>query len=108
MTLNSLAPVESAVSDKPANGHPPRNGSGHGDGGGQDGGGEGGAGDRRPQPFGRRRSFWPFFLDLGLVLALFGFIITGRPLMVIGGILFVVALVGWIREARTDFASLSE
>jgi hypothetical protein len=47
-------------------------------------------------------------LDLGVVLTLFGLIITGRPLMVVGGILFVVALVGWIREARTDFASLSE
>jgi hypothetical protein len=47
-------------------------------------------------------------LDLGLVLALFGLIITGRPLMVIGAIIFVVALAGWIREARADYSNLSE
>jgi hypothetical protein len=114
MTLNRLAPVEAEALERPTNGHPPKNGRGHGQGDGQ-GGGYGGAGggdgerdDRPPRPLRRRRSFWPFLLDLGLVLTLFGLIITGRPLMVVGGILFVVALVGWIREARTDFASLSE
>ena len=41
-------------------------------------------------------------------MALFGLIITGRPLIVIGGVLFVVALAGWIREARADYLRLKD
>ena len=67
-----------------------------------------GAGDQPPPPPKRPRSYWPFLLDLGLVLALFGLIITGRPLMVVGAVIFVVALVGWIREARADYSSLAD
>jgi hypothetical protein len=114
--------VESDVSER-TNGHPPVHGGGHGHGHGNGkgngrgglGGGQGGADDndsqdneRSPQYYRRRRSFWPFVLDLGLVLALFGLIITGRPLIVIGAIVFVVALAGWIREARADYSNLSE
>ena len=47
-------------------------------------------------------------LDLGLAMALFGLIITGRPLIVIGGVIFVVALTGWIREARADYSRLKD
>jgi hypothetical protein len=47
-------------------------------------------------------------LDLGLVLVLFGLIITGRPLIAIGAVIFVVALIGWIREARADYSSLRD
>jgi hypothetical protein len=122
MTLMPPAPaeVESEVSER-TNGHPPANGHGRGQGNGNGhgrgglGGGQGGPGDddsqdneRSPQYYQRRRSFWPFVLDLGLVLALFGLIITGRPLIVIGAIIFVVALAGWIREARADYSNLSE
>jgi hypothetical protein len=56
----------------------------------------------------RRRSIWPFLLDLGLASALFGWIITGRFLIVIGGVLFVVALIGWIREARAEYVALRD
>lgn len=59
-------------------------------------------------PPARRRSVWPFLVDLGLVMALFGLIITGRPLIVIGGVLFVFALVGWVREARAEFRNLPD
>lgn len=67
------------------------------------------AGDSAPYtPPARRRSVWPFLVDLGLVMALFGLIITGRPLIVIGGLLFVFALVGWLREARAEYRSLAD
>ena len=59
-------------------------------------------------PPAKRRSVWPFLTDLGLVMALFGLIITGRPLMAIGAVLFVVALIGWFREARAEFQNLAE
>jgi hypothetical protein len=47
-------------------------------------------------------------LDLGLVMMLFGLIIVGRFLIPIGAVVFVVALTGWIREARSDFSGLSD
>jgi hypothetical protein len=56
----------------------------------------------------KRTSFWPFLMDVGLVLALFGLIITGRFLIVIGAVIFVIALLGWLREAREDFSRLSD
>ena len=56
----------------------------------------------------RRRSIWPFLLDLGVVMALFGLIIIGRFLIVIGAVLAVVALIGWIREARAEYSRLAE
>ena len=55
-----------------------------------------------------RRSVWPFLLDLGLVMMLFGWIIIGQFLVVIGAVIFVVALTGWIREARAEFSSLRD
>ena len=59
-------------------------------------------------PPAKRRSVWPFLTDRGLVMALFGLIIAGRPLMAIGAVLFVVALIGWFREARAEFQNLAE
>jgi hypothetical protein len=59
-------------------------------------------------PPAKRRSYWPFLVDLGLVLALFGLIIAGRPLIVVGAAIFVVALGGWLREARAEFARLPD
>ena len=41
-------------------------------------------------------------------MMLFGLIIIGRFLIVIGAVVFVVALTGWIREARKDYSSLAD
>jgi len=56
----------------------------------------------------KRRSVWPFLTDFGLVMALFGLIIAGRPLIAIGAVIFVAALIGWVREARAEFSGLAE
>ncbi len=113
MGLSTPAPVKPGPpTEKSRNGFEPphRNGVG---GNGHDSDGHGGTGwpGEAPQPDGaprRRRSLWPFVLDLGLALALFGLVITGRFLIVIGAVLFVVALAGWIREARSEYSHLQE
>ena len=111
------APLKPALPNR-GNGHPPANGNGHsrgngnGHGGHDQNGGDGTNGqddpEAAPQPPKRRRSIWPFLLDLGLVLMLFGLIIIGRFLIVIGAVIFVVALTGWIRDARKDFSGLAD
>jgi hypothetical protein len=110
MTLTAPAPVKPGA-DRP-NGHPPANDNGHnGHGGhiGHDGHNGWSEPERAPQPPPRkRRSIWPFLLDLGLVMMLFGLIIIGHFLIVIGALVFVVALTGWIREARKDYSSLAD
>lgn len=64
----------------------------------------------------RRTSVWPLLLDFGLVLAGFGLIIL-RPLVgewpgniaiAVGVVLFSVALVGWLREARQEYKQLKD
>jgi hypothetical protein len=111
MTL--IAPPPAPVRPAPptrTNGHPPANGNGHnghdGNGNGHHDGQEGP--DDAPRPPKKRRSIWPFLLDLGLVMMLFGVIIAGRFLIPIGAVVFVVALAGWIREARKDFSGLAD
>jgi hypothetical protein len=93
-------------------GGPPTNGHGHGNGhGGQSGNGNSDGHDEpdnAPRPPKKRRSIWPLLLDLGLVMMLFGLIIVGRFLIPIGAVVFVVALTGWIREARSDYSSLAD
>lgn len=59
-------------------------------------------------PPAKRRSYWPFLVDLGLVMALFGLVIAGRPLIVVGLVIFVAALIGWLREARAEFSRLPD
>jgi len=105
------SPAELAAGGSPPNGH----GNGRQTGGGSSSGGDGDQGsglehgDEVPARFlRRRRSIWPFLLDLGVVLALFGLIITGRYLIVVGAAVAVVALFGWIREARAEFSRLSD
>ena len=89
-------------------GHNGHNGHGAGLGSGGDSGPvEPEAEPYRP-PTKSRRSIWPFLLDLGLVMMLFGWIIIGQFLVVIGAVIFVVALTGWIREARAEFSSLRD
>lgn len=64
----------------------------------------------------RRNSVFPFLVDLGVVLGIFGVIIVG-PLysalagwivLAVGGVLALSALVGWVREARADYQSLAD
>ena len=100
MTLEAPPPVRTPAPVKPSNGfHPPPGdgyrGNGHGGSGGKGSGGMGSGGTgwpgEGPQPEGqpppaRRRSIWPLILDLGLAMALFGLIITGRFLIVIGAV----------------------
>ncbi|MCC7360230.1 MAG: cytochrome c oxidase subunit 4 [Anaerolineales bacterium] len=68
-------------------------------------------GDDGEAPFtppAKRRSYWPVLVDFGLVMALFGLIIAGRPLIVVGAIIFIAALIGWVREARAEFSRLPD
>ncbi len=98
MTIKVPAPVKPGGPDKTGGDNLPPNGH------------HTGWPEEAPEPRfpARRRSIWPFLLDLGLALALFGLIITGRPLIVIGGVIFVVALVGWLRDARADYTRLKD
>lgn len=50
-------------------------------------------------------SFWPFLLALGIAMSLIG-VITKVEVVVIGLLLTVVSLGGWIREARHEYRSL--
>lgn len=57
----------------------------------------------------KRNSIWPFLMDTGIVTVLMSWIIfRSGPFVVLGALLAVIALVGWIREARTDFSKLSD
>jgi hypothetical protein len=103
MSAPAPTPVKPSVPERLYNGQPPGNGHGNGNGHG---------GDHKPQEpawrRARRNSIWPFLLDLGVVMALFGLIIAGRPLIAIGGVLAIVSLAGWIREARAEYARLED
>ena len=50
-------------------------------------------------------SFWPFLLAIGIAMSLIG-VITKVPVVVIGLIITLVSLGGWIREARHEYRSL--
>lgn len=106
--MTAPAPIKPSLPERTGGARPPNGGNGQGNGHGN--GHNSGWPEEAPAPQGpkRRRSIWPFLLDLGLAMALFGAIITGRPLIVIGGVLFVVALAGWIREARADYSRLKD
>jgi hypothetical protein len=121
MTLAAPPPVDIEELEERVEGLIPRppdhtgNGghNGHnGHGTGPDGEGPGGPAEPEDEPYRpptkSRRSIWPFLLDLGIVMMLFGWIIIGQFLVVIGAVIFVVALTGWIREARAEFSSLRE
>ena len=116
MALPTLTPTQ--PEPPPALGHagpPPRNGEGRYLTGGGNGHGDGGDEPEQPSqpeplPAKKPRSPWPFLLDVGWVMALFGLIIFGTrsPLIVIGAVIAVVALIGWIRDARAEFRRLSD
>jgi hypothetical protein len=61
----------------------------------------GAEGEHLPGP-----SFWPVLLAVGVAMSLIG-VITKVVVVVIGLIILVVALGGWIRDARRDYRSLS-
>ena len=97
--MTALAPEPLQVSDT----HDNSNGNGHH--------GTGPQPDDDPPPYmtAKRNSAWPFLMDLGWVLVLVGWIIfKSGPLMVVGAAVAMVALINWIREARADFAKLSD
>jgi hypothetical protein len=57
----------------------------------------------------KRNSIWPFIMDVGVVTMLVSLIIfRSGPFVVLGAFVFVIALIGWIREARADFSKLSD
>jgi cytochrome c oxidase subunit 1 len=50
-------------------------------------------------------SFWPILLALGIAMSLIG-VITKIEVVVIGLIIVVASLTGWVREARHEYRSL--
>jgi hypothetical protein len=50
-------------------------------------------------------SFWPFLLAVGFATSLIG-VITKIEVVVIGLIILLASLVGWVREARHEYRSL--
>jgi drug/metabolite transporter (DMT)-like permease len=72
---------------------------------------------RPPEGFPRRRtSVWPLLLDVGVVIVLVSLILL-RPVagetvsnvgIGVGAVLFVVALIGWLREARAEYRDLPD
>lgn len=90
-----------------------RSGSGQNGHTGQNGHAGPGAGGEAPAgPPVRRNSIFPFLLDLGVVVGLFGLVIVGplynaligNVVLGLGGLLALAALVGWVREARAEYA----
>ncbi len=116
MALPTLTPTKPELPPTQEHtGPPPRNGKGHdrtGGGNNHDHGDDGPEQPSRPEPLPAKkpRSPWPFLLDVGWVMALFGLIIFGvrSPLIVIGAVIAVVALIGWVRDARAEFRRLSD
>jgi hypothetical protein len=51
-------------------------------------------------------SFWPVVLAFGVAMSLVG-TITKYAVLIIGLIIVVVALAGWIRSARKEYRRLS-
>lgn len=100
MSLYTPASVKPDGTDEVGSGKRPPDGNGH----------KTGWPEEAPPPQypTRRRSIWPFLLDLGLAMALFGLIITGRFLIVIGAVIFLVAVTGWLRDARADYSRLED
>lgn len=93
--------------------HPPKVGgpNGHNGHGASTGGpGAGPQPESAPPPKpAKRNSIWPFLMDVGIVTVLMSWIIfRSGPFVVLGALLAVIALVGWLREARADFSKLSD
>jgi len=50
-------------------------------------------------------SFWPILLAVGIAMSLIG-VITKIEVVVVGLVIVLAALVGWVREARHEYRSL--
>ncbi len=50
-------------------------------------------------------SFWPILLAIGFATTLIG-VITKLELVIVGLIVLLVSLGGWVREARHEYRSL--
>ena len=50
-------------------------------------------------------SFWPILLAVGFATTMIG-VITKLEVVIVGLIILVVSLGGWIRDARHDYRSL--
>jgi hypothetical protein len=50
-------------------------------------------------------SFWPILLAVGIAMSLIG-VITKIEVVVIGLVIVVASLAGWVREARHEYRSL--
>lgn len=108
MSVTSNPPPAARLGDgapPPANGHTGQNG--------QAGAPEPG---RPPEFPARRNSIFPFLVDFGAVLALFGLIIIGPLFSALAGnlvlgagvVLALTALAGWLREARAEYKQLPD
>ncbi len=65
--------------------------------------------DREPkEPEGEvsKPSFWPIVLALGVAMSLIG-VITKIEVVIVGLVVVVVALGGWVLDARREYRSLS-
>jgi hypothetical protein len=51
-------------------------------------------------------SFWPILLALGISMSLIG-VITKLAVLIIGLLITLIALGGWIRDARRDYRELT-
>jgi len=50
-------------------------------------------------------SFWPILLALGVAMSLIG-VITKLVVVIIGLVILLVALGGWVRDARREYRAL--
>jgi hypothetical protein len=57
----------------------------------------------------RRNSIWPLILDVGLVTVLIGLILVRQEVvLIIGAVVALIGLFGWLREARKEYSDLSD
>ena len=48
-----------------------------------------------------RPTYWPFFLAMGLVFLFWG-LLTTWVILLAGGLIFTIALIGWINQIRHE------
>ncbi len=53
-------------------------------------------------------SIYPFMVDLGLVMLLFGIFLVGTLVAVLGALVLLVGITGWFREARAEYRELPD
>jgi hypothetical protein len=48
-----------------------------------------------------RPTYWPFFLAMGLAFLFWG-LLTTWVILLAGGLIFTIALIGWINQIRNE------